>query len=665
MQDGEPYRLNVPVAVTVEGQKEARMFTVTMEGAELSTTLSLPARPLRVDVDPSFDLFRRLDRREIPPAMTQAFGSQKALIVLPADAPPDLLDSYRLLARSLTRTGPGRVEVTDDSKLADIPSDSSVWLVGWENGLLEKIVPAFNEYRAILDSKAGKVEITGQAPVELLKGENSVILAGRHPKNPDLAVLWIAADNAAAHEGLARKLPHYHKYSYLGFTGDAPDNMAKGRWPVVGSPLSAVVDANRADHSSVPMGELPAGVPLIDRPVPFSADRMMNDIRYLATEEMKGRGVGTKEMDEAAQYIADRFEEIGLQPTGENGSWFQEWSVDGPLGPATLKNVVGVIPGSLADWKGQSVVVGAHYDHLGLGMGEGGLAINKGRVHPGADDNASGVAAMLELAKVLKGGSVPKRSILFVAFTAEETGKLGSGYYVENPGQYPVDKVMGMVNLDTVGRLGDGKVLVLGGDSAEEWIHIFRGAGYVTGVDVQVVTKSLDSSDHIIFIDAGVPAVQLFTGAHAGYHKPYDTVEKIDPEGLVKVGQVAKEAVEYLASREAPLTGARRGERESGRGGDPSKSSGQGPTRKVSLGTVPDFSYEGEGVRLDGTLEGSPAEKAGMQKGDVIKAVGGHMVKELRDLSDILKGLRAGDKVDILVDRNGEPIIVKAILEIR
>ncbi len=324
----------------------------------------------------------------------------------------------------------------------------------------------------------------------------------------------------------------------------------------------------------------------------------------------------------------------------------------------TLKNVIGVLPGTERKWEGQSLVVGAHYDHLGLGLGEGGLSLNRGRIHSGADDNASGVAVMTELARVMAAGPPPDRTVVFAAFTGEESGKLGSGHYVLHPGEYLVEKAIGMINLDTVGRLGDGKLLVLGGSSASEWVHIFRGAGYVAGVNVQVVTKSLDSSDHISFINTGVPAVQLFTGAHGDYHKPSDTVDGIDPQGLVKVAQVAKEAVVYLAGREEPLTG-----HSTGRLGDGATE--RTKARKVSLGTVPDFAFVGVGVRLSGTVAGSPAEKAGLKEGDVITGINGKPVKELRDLSNILKSLTAGDEVKIELLRDGKKLTLDAVLQER
>ncbi len=654
LQEGEPYRLAVPVAVTLQGREEAELFSMATQGATASTTLLLDARPVRVDVDPRFDLFRRLDRREIPAALTLAFGARKAAIVLPMGAAPGLLESYRTLAQALARTGPGTVEIVEDTALDALPRDTSVWLLGWENRLLDGILPALSEQGARVDAEGGSVQIAGEPPVDLERGANTVVLAGRHPDNPDLGVLWIGADNPAAHAGLARKLPHYHKYSYLGFSGDAPENVARGRWSVVGSPLTAAL----GDTSAVPMGELPPRSPLVERPVAFSPDRMMEDIARLASEGMKGRANGSPELGEAASFIARRFEEAGLEPGGGAGSWYQEWVETDGDATMTLKNVIGRIPGVEVSWKEQSVILGAHYDHLGYG-GEGALALNRGRTHSGADDNASGVAVLLELARVLAGGPPPRRTLIFVAFAGEEAGKLGSKHYIETPQPYPARRAMGMLNLDTVGRLGDGKLLVLGGGSAEEWVHIFRGAGYVTGVDVQVVSRELDSSDHVCFIEAGVPGVQLFTGAHEDYHRPSDTVDRIDAQGLVKVAAVAREAITYLAGREDPLSSdMTRGRGDTGRRGEKS-------LRKVSLGTVPDFGYEGEGVRLEGIVAGSPAEKAGMKRGDLITALNGKTVKELRDLSDILKGLGAGDKVEVLLLRDGAPMTVETLLEER
>jgi membrane-associated protease RseP (regulator of RpoE activity) len=208
-----------------------------------------------------------------------------------------------------------------------------------------------------------------------------------------------------------------------------------------------------------------------------------------------------------------------------------------------------------------------------------------------------------------------------------------------------------MVNLDTVGRLGKNKLLVLGAGSAKEWPHIFQGAGFVTGVDIELVSEDLDSSDQKSFEEAGVPAVQLFSGPNLDYHRSTDTADKIDADGLVKVASVAREAVEYLSARDGPLTGAS----INAGTGSPSK----GP-RKASLGTVPDFAYQGKGLRLSGVVPGSPAEAAGMREGDIIVRVNSAPVAGLRDFSDILKSLSPGDKVSVTFVRDGKESTVQS-----
>jgi len=247
-----------------------------------------------------------------------------------------------------------------------------------------------------------------------------VVLA-RHPANPGQALAWVAVDNPAALPGLGRKLPHYGKYSYLGFAGDTPDNILKGQWPVIASPLSVSL----ADGSSAALA-LPPRQSLAELPAAFSAERMMDDLRRLADPALEGRGLGSPGVDAAAKYIAERFRELGLKPGGDPGQgYFQTWETRSgdPPRTMTLRNLVGVIPGR--DSK-RSLVVGAHYDHLGRGWPDVRQG-NAGEIHPGADDNASGMAVLPELARVLADGPPPPRSIvdadgmIRVAAVARET----------------------------------------------------------------------------------------------------------------------------------------------------------------------------------------------------------------------------------------------------
>ena len=304
---------------------------------------------------------------------------------------------------------------------------------------------------------------------------------------------------------------------------------------------------------------------------------------------------------------------------------------------ATLSNIVGVIPGTNPAYAGQSLVIGAHYDHLGLGWPDVRGA-NLGQIHPGADDNASGVAVLLELARVLGRGYKPERSIVFVAFSAEEAGRLGSQAYLRQMSQYPAAQAIGMLNLDSVGRLFDNKLLVLGAESAGAWPHIFRGIGFVTGIQSVMVSEPLDASDQVSFHEVGLPAVQLFTGAHTDYHRPGDSADKIDTDGLIKVAEVSRQVIEYLAAREDRLDS--RLQSSTGQPRDQSR-------RKVSLGTVPDFTHSGAGYRLDGVVPGSPAERAGLQKADIIIEIDGNQIDSIRGVSNLLKSLQPGQTISI------------------
>ena len=652
-QPGEPYRLRVPVAVTVEGAAEATVSVLEMASRTAEATFArLRGRPLRVDVDPAFDLFRRLDRSEIPPALSQALGAEKTLVLLPSGAPPALAAAYRTLADALNQSGPGAVEIREDREVAELPRDRAVFLLGWENRFLAALRGALAGSDAAIGEGDVRLERT-----TLPRAGHAFALTVRHPADPALTLSWIALDAPAAAEPLGRKLPHYHKFSYLAFEGAEATNVAKGRWPVTASPLSAVLATGGAPGAAVPaMGKLPKRAALASLPPRFSRERMLEDVRALAAPELRGRGFGAAGLEQAADRIAAAFVAAGLQPAGDApGSWFQPLTACGgdPAREATLKNVVGVLPGTRPDLEKSVLVIGAHYDHLGEGD-PGGLPANRGRVHPGADDNASGVAVLLELARTLWKDAPPARTVVFVAFAGEEAGRLGSAHFVASPA-FAAAKTLAMVNLDTVGRLAGRPVLVLGGASAPEWVHIFRGAGYLAGVETALAGEELDASDDATFRAAGIPAVQLFGGPSPDYHRPSDTPEKIDGAGLEKVAALAAEVLGHLAGPDARLSPP---------GAKPAAQGGGGAERKVSLGVVPDFAFPGPGVRLEGVVPGSPAEAAGLRAGDVLVAVGRTEVSGLKGLSALLKALEPG-KVELKYRRDGREAAAEAALVAR
>lgn len=376
-------------------------------------------------------------------------------------------------------------------------------------------------------------------------------------------------------------------------------------------------------------------------PAAVAGDEVLKqDVEKLASPSFEGRGVGTKGLERALEYVEARFEAIGLQPLGTDG---YRQPFPGPDG-TTLVNIIGV----LGDVQGDDhVVVGAHYDHLG--MGQPGEA-NHGKLHPGADDNASGVAAMLDCARRIAGEGEMKHPVVFIAFSGEEEGLLGSAYYVEHP-VLPLSGCIGMINLDTVGRLGDGALTVFGANTAMDLTHVLQGINYGFKFELQLPEKDVGGSDQTSFVRRGVPAVQIFTGANADYHRPGDTADKIDYDGLERVAGFATELAVYLADRDEPMTFVPPGAEKAAAA--PS-AGGAGKGRRVSFGSIPDFNYTGEGVRISGVIPGSPAEKAGLEEGDVVVEFADVAVEDLRSFSDILKSLSPGDDVEVVYVRGGE-----------
>ncbi len=646
-QDGPPYRLRLPLAVTLEGREQAYQTEVEIDRRRQDIALDLPARPLHLAVDPEFDLFRRLDRREIPPALSQAFGAERALVLLPAAAPRARLAGYRALAESWRR---GRqLEIRLDREFERLPADRAVWLFGWDNRFRPQLAKALADYPFV--DQEDRVGIAGET---LARGERSLVVLARHPDNPEQALAWVAADNLAALPGLGRKLPHYGKYSYLAFAGDAPDNRLKGQWPVPDSPLALALT-----NTEVKPAPLAPREPLAAPPPAFSEQRLRADVEALSAPEMDGRGLGTPGLERAADYLAEQFAAAGLKPGGEDGGWFQRWRVrTGPDGKELeLRNLIGLVPGTRADWAGKSLVIGAHYDHLGFGWPDVHES-DAGKRHPGADDNASGLALLLELARHFAARE-PELTLVFVAFSGEEAGRLGSRHYLQTGGEYPANQAIAMLNLDTVGRLQGRELLVLGTGSAREWPHIFRGAGHVAGLEVKAVGDDLGASDQRSFLDAGVPAVQLFSGAHPDYHRASDSADKLDYPGLLKTADLLNEVVGYLAARAEPLQSLL------GSGDAPAPTSPAGEGRRVSLGTVPDFAYPGPGVRLSGVGSGSPAERAGLREGDVLLAIGAVELADLRAFAQTLRALNPGQRVDLRFSRDGEERSAEAELVAR
>ena len=645
IQDGKAYDMDLPVAIY--SQDGVEKINIALSKKTQTVKLKVTSQPTQIVLDPEFDVFRRLHYAEIPPSMSKMFGTENIQIVVPASAPAQFKERYQSLA-NLWGESSANINVAMDSDLDALPTDRSVWILGTENKFADLAQAELAKYNVAINETSIGV---GEESVDLTS--NSSVFVGRHPDDPDLAIAFLTAHSKEAIKGLAAKLPHYGKYSYLTFTGTEPTNVLKGQWDAVGSPMVQAMEG--AAPSSAKLAPRPALAELA--PV-FSADRLRDHAEALSTPDMEGRGVGTAGLDKAADYIAGQFQAIGLTPAGDNGTWFQAFQTpDGPNGaPESVKNVVAVLKGKKAEMAGESVIVSAHYDHLGFGW-PGVRTGDEGKLHPGADDNASGIAIMLELAEILS-GTAPDRSIIFVATTAEEYELQGARHYAKTGADgYPIDKAIGNINLDTVGRLEDGKVMIFGGSSATEWRFIFMGATAVSGIETQMVAQEINASDHTAFHEAGIPAIHIFGSKASDYHQPTDTADKLDIDGMVKVAAIAQEAIVYLAERPEPLTKSG----TLGQGQPVQVSSG----RKVTTGSTPDFAFSGQGIKLTDIADGSPAAAAGLAPGDVVTHMAGEAVSDLRKYTNVLATFEPGQTVEVVYDRNGQEMKTQMTLVAR
>lgn len=317
-----------------------------------------------------------------------------------------------------------------------------------------------------------------------------------------------------------------------------------------------------------------------------------------------------------------------------------------------VANVVGVIEGEgpLAD---ETIVVGAHYDHVGRG-GANSLAPGSNEIHNGADDNGSGTVSLLELARYFgKHHPRPPRRMVFIAFTAEELGLLGSARYVKDP-VFPLDKTIAMFNLDMIGRLADDKLTVYGAGTSSRWeseLSTLNERDF--HFQLALKPEGFGPSDQASFYGEKIPVLHYFSGTHSDYHRPTDDWDKLNIEGMAKiVGFVAREVEATLANPTRPDYIEVQGSANPVRGGS-----------RPYVGTIPDFGSELPGYAINGAAPGSPADKAGMKAGDRIVKFGKHAINSLEDYDNALRDFKAGDEVEVTVARKGEEVKLKVVLD--
>jgi hypothetical protein len=374
-----------------------------------------------------------------------------------------------------------------------------------------------------------------------------------------------------------------------------------------------------------------------------SAEWILDQVRILADPAMEGRASGTPGAERAAAHIAKVFREAGLRPGGDGGGYLQAFSAAN----WPTANVIGILPGTDPRLGSEAVVIGAHYDHLGRGGRGLPLPAPGDAVHHGADDNASGTAAVLALARTFAAAGGTPRTLVFAAFAGEELGLLGSAHYAKHPA-WPLEQTALMLNLDMVGRLRAGRLYVGGVDSGHGLRDLVTEAAREIPVSVQLRGDPWSSSDHSSFYRAGRPVLFFFTGLHEDYHRPGDTWDKINAGGLAAVTALAARVVSAVAAVRTPPQYVAI---------DPP------PQPRALFGIVPDFENpDRPGLRVSTVLPASPAERCGVRPGDLIVRFAGVDIQTLEDLHGVLRGRRAGDRVHVVLLRDGQARSVEATL---
>jgi hypothetical protein len=331
---------------------------------------------------------------------------------------------------------------------------------------------------------------------------------------------------------------------------------------------------------------------------------------------------------------------------------------DVPRDQRRVCNIVGLLEGRRPEY----LVIGAHYDHLGLGE-QFSLAPNAaGTPHPGADDNASGTAGVIELARWFAAQGKPERGIFFVAFAGEELGLLGSSYFVNHP-PVPVERIIAMINMDMIGRIREGKVYVGGTGTGSTFKSLIEEAGKARTLKLDVSESGgYGSSDHTAFTTKQIPVLFFFSGLHGDYHKPSDTWEKIDATSAAQllelIGAVAQQLVSAAERPQFVRVAPKFSHPAASASGTGGGGSGYGPY----FGSIPDFAEPPTGVRFADIREGSPAARAGLRPGDILVEFNGKKIHNLYDFTYALRGQKPGDTVEVEVIRDGQPIRAKVTL---
>jgi len=519
---------------------------------------------------------------------------------------------------------------------------------------LEATLPADKPNRAELVGPAGPTGSPTVIPLELGKTFTPLAAGGSGPF--DLPLVF-------AGYGITAPAEDYDDYAPLGTAAKAAAAVVLRQEPQKENPHS-VFNGNQATQHAALVRKIANASEHEAGGVVFCNDASATETDALMDFRRAGGGENGRAMpvlQVSRSVIADLMKratgspltelEAAIDKTLEPQSRpLEGWRIRGEVSierqQTDADNIVGVLPGTGKTADGSAVgrdvvILGAHYDHLGYGDSNS-LAPGQKAIHHGADDNASGTAMLLEVARQLRAEGPLPRTVLFVAFAGEERGLLGSGHYTANP-LLPLERTAAMVNLDMVGRLLDDKLIIHGTGTGTGFDPLIDRLTEAAGFTVAKEPGGFGPSDHSSFYARKIPVMHLFTGSHTDYHRPTDTAEKINYDGMVRISRLIAAIIRELATTPEPPDYIEVASKQfQGGGGD-----------RPYFGSIPDFAKPGGGYAITGVSKGSPAAQGGLQGGDLIIRLGDSAVTGLEDFDSALRKHKAGEAVPVVVKRDG------------
>lgn len=399
--------------------------------------------------------------------------------------------------------------------------------------------------------------------------------------------------------------------------------------------------------------------PIVEAPLPpANPDCIHSAIGYLASDELEGRDVGTTGLQQAEGYILGRFMLLNLVPAGDNNTFVQAfpYKVTNRLGfisstnEVQLHNVVAKIPGRGPDGD-ECIVLMAHYDHVGRGTNGRSTSSLVGEIHNGADDNASGTAALLELARIFSDKPHNNRTLVFMALTGEEEGDLGSNAWVKNP-TIPLEKVKAVLNFDMVGRMKNNQVALVGYETSPAFKEIVRQLKNPNQVEIiNIYPHGGTPDDLTTFLRAKIPGMEFWTGYHVDYHAPSDDIDKINFDGAAKIVDLSAQMVQLIDKTPARALAFSPFPTSTTRPTTIPSATQPAPRSIIGIRAAPRLVEGFYGVLIQTVSPNSPASSAGLLPGDILLQVNNRMIYSSRELSGILQSLAPNKAVPIKIQR--------------